>query len=223
MKSSHLYFSLYRRLSPTPSYWLLFRLAILFFLFFFFFLMIRRPPRSTLFPYTTLFRSGSEDYAPRGGIVFPNGAQRVQPAHARQAQVHQRHVRTMLAEHIHRVDTRAGLAANFHVRLCVDDGGNPQPHDGVVFHHQNAELGDCIHDSRSIPNFSAAADLTGTSTSNSVPEPGALRMSKWPPSRSVRSRMPTSPKCSPAASSASAGLKPQPSSSTRSRILSSSK
>src|SRR2546429_8387764 len=31
------------------SYYILF--------FFFFFLMIRRPPRSTLFPYTTLFRS----------------------------------------------------------------------------------------------------------------------------------------------------------------------
>src|SRR2546421_2307378 len=30
---------------------------------FFFFLMIRRPPRSTLFPYTTLFRSASS--APR--------------------------------------------------------------------------------------------------------------------------------------------------------------
>src|SRR6266511_5492225 len=30
---------------------------ILISLFFFFFLMIRRPPRSTLFPYTTLFRS----------------------------------------------------------------------------------------------------------------------------------------------------------------------
>src|SRR2546425_10465596 len=29
-----------------------------FIFFFFFFLMIRRPPRSTLFPYTTLFRSG---------------------------------------------------------------------------------------------------------------------------------------------------------------------
>src|SRR6476620_12240129 len=29
----------------------------LFLLFIFFFLMIRRPPRSTLFPYTTLFRS----------------------------------------------------------------------------------------------------------------------------------------------------------------------
>src|SRR2546423_7606558 len=30
----------------------------MFYFFFFFFLMIRRPPRSTLFPYTTLFRSG---------------------------------------------------------------------------------------------------------------------------------------------------------------------
>src|SRR3712207_7445529 len=28
-----------------------------YYVFFFFFLMIRRPPRSTLFPYTTLFRS----------------------------------------------------------------------------------------------------------------------------------------------------------------------
>src|SRR5688572_32514867 len=32
---------------------------------FFFFLMIRRPPRSTLFPYTTLFRSPSPDTAVR--------------------------------------------------------------------------------------------------------------------------------------------------------------
>src|SRR6266571_4737557 len=31
--------------------------------FFFFFLMIRRPPRSTLFPYTTLFRSRDRDDA----------------------------------------------------------------------------------------------------------------------------------------------------------------
>src|SRR2546428_10087616 len=31
------------------------------FVFFFFFLMIRRPPRSTLFPYTTLFRSPAID------------------------------------------------------------------------------------------------------------------------------------------------------------------
>src|SRR5215813_1035287 len=35
----------------------MFLLLFFFFIFFFFFLMIRRPPRSTLFPYTTLFRS----------------------------------------------------------------------------------------------------------------------------------------------------------------------
>src|SRR5258707_3739992 len=39
-------------------YLLLYLLCAVFTLFFFFFfLMIRRPPRSTLFPYTTLFRS----------------------------------------------------------------------------------------------------------------------------------------------------------------------
>src|SRR5215210_9210307 len=32
-------------------------LFVFVFILFFFFLMIRRPPRSTLFPYTTLFRS----------------------------------------------------------------------------------------------------------------------------------------------------------------------
>src|SRR6266542_4490524 len=35
----------------------MFILFYIFIFFFFFFLMIRRPPRSTLFPYTTLFRS----------------------------------------------------------------------------------------------------------------------------------------------------------------------
>src|SRR5205823_7376980 len=37
----------------------LFESVLYLLLFFFFFLMIRRPPRSTLFPYTTLFRSWS--------------------------------------------------------------------------------------------------------------------------------------------------------------------
>src|SRR5712664_4668060 len=35
------------------------------FVCFFFFLMIRRPPRSTLFPYTTLFRSPAARHHPR--------------------------------------------------------------------------------------------------------------------------------------------------------------
>src|SRR5499425_3673824 len=48
----------------------------------FFFLMIRRPPRSTLFPYTTLFRS-----------QVPSRASRVLGARGKEAH-HVRHVRS---------------------------------------------------------------------------------------------------------------------------------
>src|SRR5258707_8161063 len=47
-------------------------------LFFFFFLMIRRPPRSTLFPYTTLFRSrrkAERTHLLLGGIAVAIGVQ----------------------------------------------------------------------------------------------------------------------------------------------------
>src|SRR5436305_11711297 len=42
---------------------------------FFFFLMIRRPPRSTLFPYTTLFRSREKVYEiePQRLLFAPGG------------------------------------------------------------------------------------------------------------------------------------------------------
>src|SRR5438045_7558200 len=45
---------------------------------FFFFLMIRRPPRSTLFPYTTLFRSRDV----RAG--HPPGSDQLQPSRRRE-------------------------------------------------------------------------------------------------------------------------------------------
>src|SRR2546429_311277 len=44
----------------------------------FFFLMIRRPPRSTLFPYTTLFRSNI-------GLELKRGKSRQRPGHLRRA------------------------------------------------------------------------------------------------------------------------------------------
>src|SRR2546426_11932962 len=46
---------------------------------FFFFLMIRRPPRSTLFPYTTLFRSRARDQPvhPRREQPSPGSARRL--------------------------------------------------------------------------------------------------------------------------------------------------
>src|ERR1039457_4307831 len=43
---------------------------------FFFFLMIRRPPRSTLFPYTTLFRSPAPVRAPSGRLRHHAGGPR---------------------------------------------------------------------------------------------------------------------------------------------------
>src|SRR5260370_23637085 len=59
-----------------------------------FFLMIRRPPRSTLFPYTTLFRSGpirssyataaaSEDFPTPGFPVTRRGRRRHRAARSR--------------------------------------------------------------------------------------------------------------------------------------------
>src|SRR3712207_8736383 len=64
--------------------------------YYFFFLMIRRPPRSTLFPYTTLFRS---EAAHRAGLV--------------DALVEQLPVLALLVgEHQVRVDRRVVLAVD---------------------------------------------------------------------------------------------------------------
>src|SRR2546430_7568290 len=41
--------------------------------------MIRRPPRSTLFPYTTLFRSQNAANAGLAGLVAGNNARRATP------------------------------------------------------------------------------------------------------------------------------------------------
>src|SRR5947209_8868570 len=61
-----------------------FSISFLFFFFFFFFLMIRRPPRSTLFPYTTLFRSrgssGNTSGAHQSGTVAPGLPEHGNPA-----------------------------------------------------------------------------------------------------------------------------------------------
>src|SRR3712207_8882013 len=50
----------------------------------FFFLMIRRPPRSTLFPYTTLFRSHHQDRADLVGDL-PEGGEVDEPRDGRAA------------------------------------------------------------------------------------------------------------------------------------------
>src|SRR5256885_7470984 len=80
----------------------------------FFFLMIRRPPRSTLFPYTTLFRSPR-----RRNPTPPSPNQEPRPAflHAR---------RRRSEEHTSELQSPCNLVC----RLLLEkkNGGRPRPH-----------------------------------------------------------------------------------------------
>src|SRR5258705_611146 len=60
-----------------------FYLSPIIFVFFFFFLMIRRPPRSTLFPYTTLFRSRRSHFATARKASGQKGGPELQVANLR--------------------------------------------------------------------------------------------------------------------------------------------
>src|SRR6516225_2717927 len=72
---------------------------LLLFLLFFFFLMIRRPPRSTLFPYTTLFRSPADPSAKRvADCVCSSGFSRRSEEHTSELQSHVNLVCRLLLE-----------------------------------------------------------------------------------------------------------------------------
>src|SRR5438309_9581528 len=78
--------------------------------FFFFFLMIRRPPRSTLFPYTTLFRSlGRKRDLPGEYLLF---------THARKAD----HVYAGVGEQKRSEEHTSELQSQFHLvcRLLLE-------------------------------------------------------------------------------------------------------
>src|SRR6266550_8331362 len=59
-----------------------------YFFFFFFFLMIRRPPRSTLFPYTTLFRSSPARAGRWRSRPGPPTRRAARPARGRRSEEH---------------------------------------------------------------------------------------------------------------------------------------
>src|SRR5256886_15901624 len=69
----------------------------------FFFLMIRRPPRSTLFPYTTLFRSApsrarsADDEAVRSDSLAARFGRRIGRTRALPQQTRRRHDRSAIA------------------------------------------------------------------------------------------------------------------------------
>src|SRR2546422_11011895 len=79
----------------------------------FFFLMIRRPPRSTLFPYTTLFRS------PHGAHSSPFRAERLGGAESGGPSVdHRRAARALQPEH-----TEAAMSVVMGERTSVEVAG----------------------------------------------------------------------------------------------------
>src|SRR5438034_5700887 len=76
----------------------------IFFCLFFFFLMIRRPPRSTLFPYTTLFRSRLSDVASLIDSGLQEGVM-----HTRQLFMHTRQLLLRSEEHTSELQSHSDL------------------------------------------------------------------------------------------------------------------
>src|SRR2546425_9012885 len=87
--------------------------------------MIRRPPRSTLFPYTTLFRSRRHGELERLGRCVPGDEARDEPRGEAVATAHPIH-------HIHAVPPalreRAGLCIVQHRAPAVPSGSRSEEH-----------------------------------------------------------------------------------------------
>src|SRR5256884_6813247 len=94
------------------------------FSFFFFFLMIRRPPRSTLFPYTTLFRSlgrAAAVFSPEVRASSSRSVERRKPRseeHTSELQSRLHLVCRLLLEKKKKT-TRSGLAVHLHPVIAL--------------------------------------------------------------------------------------------------------
>src|SRR3712207_3047301 len=178
--------------------------------------MIRRPPRSTLFPYTTLFRSGGKDVlvvvgggkhdhvrAWRPGGQAAGGFDAV---HARHDQVHQRHVGGVLGRKAHGLLPTLRLGDHGDVRSRLQERPYPPSHHLVIVHQQ-----DVYRIAHALLSFSITS--SGQTRVIVVPSPGALPTLTRPPSLAARSCMLCRPKPSPGSS---LGSNPCPSSETRS-------
>src|SRR2546421_3037447 len=101
------------------------------FVFSFFFLMIRRPPRSTLFPYTTLFRS---ELRTRRGVARP----RVEPAEGEEKLTTQARLRELQRE-TDRKSTRLNSSHDqiSYAVFCLKKKKNTEEHVALSQHNQN--------------------------------------------------------------------------------------
>src|SRR3712207_7300198 len=97
---------------------------------FFFFLMIRRPPRSTLFPYTTLFRSGQRHAQPRTGLHAHRRPQRRLRGDAPpRPRRHRRRARSRSEEHTSELQSRQYLVC----RLLLEKKKKKENHSIHVY------------------------------------------------------------------------------------------
>src|SRR2546426_2620850 len=77
---------------------------------FLFFLMIRRPPRSTLFPYTTLFRSpGRQDCTRRGSLSAPRPLHESRTRRTTRARQNRKEARPRSEEHTSELQSPCNL------------------------------------------------------------------------------------------------------------------
>src|SRR2546422_11171800 len=102
--------------------------------------MIRRPPRSTLFPYTTLFRSGAERGPSRRRRLSPAAVREIEPEYDDEHE--QADVDHLIDRELRQPDhaplgvepARARRVLRLVSRRVVAAGGGQEP--GAVGHHQ---------------------------------------------------------------------------------------
>src|SRR6266478_2788871 len=161
----------------SPLFFILFSISILLFVFFFF-LMIRRPPRSTLFPYTTLFRPGElRRFHAAPGAAYTGydvnvGGERCQP-------VQQRGLRSLPHRHPDHGIVEVGSHVQCHVSPLFRL--RPPPHGGASLERHQSGRGGC----GAVPHGSALGHWTApvlparwTNPGLAAGDPGPRRLCK---------------------------------------------
>src|SRR6266540_4850124 len=138
-----------------------FHIFLFFFsLFLFFFLMIRRPPTSTLFPYTTLFRSGGARPHRRQRGLCRGGARAERPHRHGRRRHPGRRVRRIrhLGDHVHQDVRRRHGAGRHH-------GRHPDQRSAGAGLHAPRRQGELVGPPAAAPDLRAVRTLGGGSAS----------------------------------------------------------
>ena len=85
---------------------------------------------------------GRENDDARFRIFRPDDDQRIDSTQVRESQIHQRHIRPVVAILLDRLGATGGLRDQYHVRLTMDDVGNPLPEQRMVVHAEDANRQD---------------------------------------------------------------------------------